>query len=81
MPTVLKSAILLGIAAILQYLLDNVGLFNIPPLYAPLVTMGVAVVLKMIQEALPKKPAPIAQARGACAPEHPAGYWQRVVVG
>lgn len=81
LPPVITQAILLGIAAIIQYLLDNFGLLNIPPLYAPFVTLGGAAILKMIQELLPKKPEPVAQARAMGAPEKPAGYWQRVLLG
>lgn len=81
MPPVVNQAILLGLAAIIQYLLDNVGLLNIPPLYAPFVTLAGATVLKMIQEALPKKPEPVATPRAMGEPAKEPGYWQRVLVG
>ena len=81
MPPVIKSALLLGVAAIIQYLLDNVGLLNIPPLYAPFVTLGGATILKMIQELLPKKSEPVATPRAMGEPEKQPGYWQRVLVG
>lgn len=81
MPPVINQAILLGIAAIVQYLLDNVGLLNIPPLYAPFVTLAGATVLKMIQEAMPKKATPAAQARAMAQPMPEKTYWQRVLFG
>lgn len=80
LPPVITSAILLGIAAIIQYLLDNIGLLNIPPLYAPFVTLGGAAVLKMIQEYLPKKPEQ-ATPRAMGQVEKPVGYWQLVLLG
>lgn len=81
LPPVITQALLLGVAFIIQYLLDNVGLLNIPPQYAPFVTLGGAAVLKMLQELLPKKPEPVAQARGMGEPTKEPGYWQRVLVG
>jgi len=81
LPPVVTQALLLGAAAIIQYLLDNFGLLNISPQYAPFVTLGGAAILKMIQELLSNKPEPVAQARAMGAPEKPAGYWQRVLLG
>jgi len=81
LPPVVTQALLLGAAAIIQYLLDNFGLLNISPQYAPFVTLGGAAILKMIQELLSKKPEAVAQARAMGAPEKPAGYWQRVLLG
>ena len=79
-PPVIAQALLLGVAAILQYLLNNVGQLNIPPVYVPIATFIAAAVLKMIQEKLPKKPEQ-ATPRAMGAPEKPAGYWRRVLVG
>lgn len=81
MPPVITQALLLGVAAILQYLLNNVGQLNIPPVYVPIATLVGAAALKMIQEALPKKTEPVATPRGMGAPAKEAGYWQRVFIG
>jgi len=81
LPPVITQAVLLGIAAILQYLLNNVGQLNIPPVYVPIATFLGAAVLKMIQELLSKKPEPAAQARAMGAPKPEPTYWQRVLLG
>lgn len=81
LPPVITQALLLGAVAIIQYLLDNFGLLNISPQYAPFVTLGGAAVLKMLQELLPKKSEPPAQARAMGTPAKEAGYWQRVLLG
>jgi hypothetical protein len=68
------SAILVGIVAILNYLLNHVGNFGIPDLYAPLVALAISTLIKMVQEQMPDEPA---QARGFIGEE--PSYWARVL--
>lgn len=81
-PPVIMQAVLFGLAMVLQYILDNIDVLNIAPIFAPMISLAITTAITMIYEALPKKPEPVAQARGAA--EEPAkepGYWQRVLVG
>lgn len=80
LPPVLSQAILFALATALQYLLDNIGVWNIPPIYAPMISLAITTAITMIKEALPKKPDPVAQARAMGQAERPAGYWQRVLL-
>lgn len=80
-PPVVTQALLFGLATALQYVLDNIGVWNIPPIYAPMISLAITTAITMIKEALPKKAAPVAMPRAMGALEKPAGYWQRVLVG
>lgn len=80
-PPVIMQAVLFGLAMVLQYILDNIGVWNIPPIYAPVISLAITTGITMIKEALPKKPEPAAQARGAGEPEEKPTYWKRVLVG
>lgn len=73
-PSVLVSAVLVGIVALLNYLLNHVGSFGIPDLYAPLVALAISTIIKLVQEQMPDEPA---QARGFIGTE--PGYWARVL--
>jgi len=81
LPPVLSQALLFALATALQYLLDNIGVWNIPPIYAPMISLAITTAITMIKEALPKKPESVATPRAMGAPEKPAGYWQRVLLG
>ncbi len=80
-PPVVTQALLFGLATALQYVLDNIGVWNISPMYAPVISLAITTAITMIQQALPKKPELAATPRAMGAPEKPAGYWQRVLVG
>jgi len=73
-PSVVVSAVLAGIVALLTYLLNHVGSFGIPDLYVPLAMLAISTVIKMIQEQMPDEPA---QARGFIGEE--PSYWARVM--
>jgi hypothetical protein len=73
-PSVVVSAILVGIVALLNYLLNHVGNFGIPDLYAPLVALAISTVIKMVQEQMPDEPAAV---RGFIGDE--PSYWARVL--
>jgi len=80
-PPVIVQAILFGLVTILQYFLDNFGLLNIPPIYAPVISLVITTVITLIKEALPKKPEPVAQARGMGEKPQRGGYLKRVFLG
>ena len=81
LPPVLSQALLFALATALQYILDNIGVWNIPPIYAPMISLAITTAITMIKEVLPKKPEPVATPRAMGAPEKAAGYWQRVLLG
>jgi len=72
-PSVLVSAILFGVVAVLNYLLNHVGSFGIPDLYAPLVGLAISTVIRMVQV---RMPAEQAASRGLETAQ--PGYWSRV---
>jgi len=81
LPPVITQALLFGLVTVLQYTLDNFGVFDFPPIYAPMISLAITTAITMIKEALPKKPEPAAQARAMGAPKPEPTYWQRVLLG
>jgi len=80
-PPVIIQALLFGLVTILQYFLDNFGLLNIPPVYAPVISLVITTAVTLIKEALPKTE-PVAQARGMGEVQPQSdSYLKRVLVG
>lgn len=79
-PPVVTQALLFGLATALQYILDNIGVWNIPPIYAPVISLAITTAITMIQEKLPKKPQPAAPRAMGTVEKEPT-YWQRVFIG
>lgn len=72
-PSIIVSALIVAAVAALQYLSGHVGSFGLPDVYAPLITLAIATVIKLIQE---WKPQEEAQPRGL---SESAGYAARVL--
>lgn len=72
-PSVLVSALIVGVVALLNYLLNHVGSFGIPDLYAPLAAMVITTLIKMAQEYMPPEQA---ASRGLYVGP---SYWARVL--
>lgn len=54
-PSFLVSALVVGIVAVLNYLLAHVGAFHAPDLYAPLIALAISTVIKLVQEWQPQE--------------------------
>jgi len=76
-PSFLVSAILVSVVAGLNYLLNHVGSFGIPDLYAPLVALAISTVIRMVQERMPAQTDVAMSPRGIDVQPQP-GYWSRV---
>jgi hypothetical protein len=74
-PSVVISAVLAGLVALLQHLLGHVGDFHLPELYAPIAVVILNTAIKMVQE---RQSPPSAAARGM-GEEATPGYWKRVL--
>ncbi len=61
-PSLIVAAALIAVVTFLQYLSGHVEAFGLPLLYAPLITLAISTLIKLIQERIP--PAPTATARG-----------------
>jgi|SRR6476469_1864132 len=82
LPNVISAGLLATLLFFLQWALQNIGQFSIPPQYVTIVTglLGVAItaVAKLVQESS-TNPAPTATARGEVQPAH--SVFHRVFLG
>jgi hypothetical protein len=74
-PSVITSALIVGLLAVLNHLLANVGAFHVSELYAPIIVAVLTTAIKAVQEWTPAQPA---AARGLDSAAE-AGYWARVL--